>query len=241
MNRAMPFSIHLNGIATIFHQRCALRVPTEDSRELAALIGVLDLPTHSIGRQNQHLHMWREYCMGQAGVEEVTALPCSLLDLFASTADDNIEERLSQWPGEPNEPAMCRLWEATQLAGLVRIRDLRLDQGLPVRSDTKSVNSTVRQILDLLQDLRMRLDPSTFATTDSLFFPLVTAGSQSSALTDADRALIKDCIVTLSEGTLSNYPYYEAVVYVLDTLWASDGSKSLDNIARDTGFELGLF
>lgn len=241
MNRAMPFSIHLNGIATIFHQRCALRVPTEDSRELAALIGVLDLPTHSLGRQNQHLHMWREHCMGQTGIEEVTALPCSLLDLFASTTDDDIEERLSQWPVEPNEPAMCRLWEATQLAGLIRTRDLRLDQGLPVRADAKSVVSTVRQILDLLQDLRMRLDPSTFATTDSLFFPLVVAASQPSALTEADRTFIKDCIVALSDGSLSSYPYYEAVVSVLDRLWASDGSKSLDNITREMGFELGLF
>ena len=241
MNRAMPFSIHLNGIATIFHQRCALRVPTEDSRELAALIGVLDLPTHSLGRQNQHLHMWREHCMGQSGVEEVTALPCSLLDLFSSITDDDIEERLSRWPGEPHEPAMCRLWEATQLAGLIRIRDLRLDQGFSVRADAKSVVSTVRQILDLLQDLRMRLDPSTFATTDSLFFPLIAAGSQSSALTEDDRTFIKDCIVALSDGSLSSYPYYQAVVRVLDKLWASDGSKSLDKITREMGFELGLF
>jgi hypothetical protein len=187
------------------------------------------------------LHMWREHCMGQTGIEEVTALPCSLLDLFASTTDDDIEERLSQWPVEPNEPAMCRLWEATQLAGLIRTRDLRLDQGLPVRADAKSVVSTVRQILDLLQDLRMRLDPSTFATTDSLFFPLVVAASQPSALTEADRTFIKDCIVALSDGSLSSYPYYEAVVSVLDRLWASDGSKSLDNITREMGFELGLF
>jgi hypothetical protein len=87
----------------------------------------------------------------------------------------------------------------------------------------------------------MRLDPSTFATTDSLFFPLVAASSQSSVLIEADRIFIKDCIVALSEGSLSSYPYYEAVVRVLDTLWASDGSKSLDNITREMGFELGLF
>jgi hypothetical protein len=236
----MPFSIHLNGIATIFHQRCALRVPTEDSRELATLIGVLDLPTHSLGRQN-YLHMWREHCMGQAGVEEVTALPCSLLDMFASTTDNDIEERLSHWPGEPNEPAMCRLWEATQLAGLIRVRDLRLDQGLPVRTDAMLVISRVRQVLDLLRDLRMRLDTSTFATTDSLFFPLVVAGSQSLALTGDDRNFIRDCIVALSDGSLSSYPYYEAVVRVLEMLWASDGSKSLDNITREMGYELGLF
>ena len=87
----------------------------------------------------------------------------------------------------------------------------------------------------------MRLDPSTFATTDSLFFPLIAAGSQSSALTEDDRTFIKDCIVALSDGSLSSYPYYQAVVRVLDKLWASDGSKSLDKITREMGFELGLF
>ncbi|KAF1923194.1 uncharacterized protein M421DRAFT_328858 [Didymella exigua CBS 183.55] len=241
MNRAMPFSIHLNGIASIFHQRFVLHSSTETSRELAGLIGVLDLPTHSLGRQNGHLHMWHDHCMGQTGVEEVSGLPCSLLDLFASMMDDDIEDRLSQWPGEPGEPVMCKIWEATQLAGLIRIRDLRLDQGLPAQPDRNAIVPAVRQVLDLLQGLRVRLDPSTFASTESLLLPLAAAGSQTSALIESDRTFIRECVNSLAGHSLSSYPYYEGVVSVLETLWASDGCKTLDSVSRDMGFELGLF
>ncbi|KAF2622453.1 hypothetical protein BU25DRAFT_208960 [Macroventuria anomochaeta] len=118
MNRAMPFSIHLNGIASIFHQRHVLQSPTDESRELTGLIGVLDLFMHTLGRRNKNLHMWHKHCMSQSGVEEVMGLPCSLIKLLASPLDDDIEERLLQWPGELSEPVMCKIWEATQYAGL---------------------------------------------------------------------------------------------------------------------------
>jgi hypothetical protein len=237
----MPFSIHLNGIASIFHQRHALQTPTYDSRELAALIGVLDLPTHSLGRQNEHLHMWRKHCMGQSGIEEVSGLPCSLLDLLASPNDDDIEKRLLQWSGEPGEPVMCKIWEATQYAGLIMVRELRSEQGLPTSTDTQSITSTVQHILVLLQDLRIRMDVCTFASTETLLFPLVGAGSQPTSLTADNRRFIRDCIVALADNSLSSYPYYEAVVLVLEALWASDGSRSLNQMTRDMDLELGLF
>lgn len=241
MNRAMPFSIHLNGIASIFHQKHVLHSPTDESRELAGLIGVLDLPTHSLGRKNTHLHMWNQHCMGQNAIEEVTGLPCSLIDLLASHMDDDIEERLLQWPGEPNEPVMCKIWEATQYAGLIRIRDLRKEHGLHVHSEMQSTASVVRHVLELLQDLRLRLDVETFAATERLLFPLVAVGSQSTLLTAEDRIFIKDSIVSLANHTVSSYPYYEAVVRVLESLWAGDGTKTLDHVTREIGFELGLF
>ncbi|KAJ4987089.1 hypothetical protein SVAN01_07377 [Stagonosporopsis vannaccii] len=241
MNRAMPFSIHLNGIASIFHQRHVLQSPTDESRELAGLIGVLDLPTHSLGRKNTHLHMWNQHCMGQKGVEEVTGLPCSLIDLFASLMDDDVEERLLQWPGEPNEPVMCKIWEATQHAGLIRIRDLRSERNLPVNLSSQSTASAVQHVLDLLQDLRLRLDIGTFASIETLLFSLVAVGSQTRLLTAENRIFIKEGIVSLANHKVSYYPYYEAVLHVLERLWEGDGSKSLDHIAREMSFELGLF
>lgn len=237
----MPFSIHLNGMASIFHQRHALQSHTEDSGELAALIGVLDLPTHSLGRQNEHLHMWRKHCMGQSGIEEVSGLPCSLIDLLASPEDNDIEKRLLQWSGEPGEPVMCKIWEATQYAGLIMVRELRSEQGLPTGTDTPSTASIVQHVLALLQNLRTTMDMHTFASTATLLFPLVGAGSQPTSLTAGNRKFIRDCIVVLADNSLSNYPYYEAVVRVLEALWASEGSKSLNQMTRDMDFELGLF
>lgn len=237
----MPFSIHLNGIASIFHQRHVLQSPTDESRELAGLIGVLDLPTHSLGYKNTHLHMWNQHCMGQTGVEEITGLPCSLIDLLASHMDDDIEERLLQWPGEPSEPVIGKIWEATQHAGLIRIRDLRSAQDLHANPDLQSTASIVRHVLELLQDLRLRLDTGTFAAIENLLFPLVAVGSQANHLTAEDRALIKKGIVCLANHKFSCYTYYEAIVCVLDTYWAGDGTRSLDHVAREMGFELGLF
>ena len=241
MNRAMPFSIHLNGIASIFHQRHALQSPTDDSRELAALIGVLDLPTHSLGRRNNHLHMWHKHCMGQSGIEEISGLPCSLLDLFASLLDDDVEERLLQWPGEPGEPVMCKIWEAAQYAGLLRIRELRSNLGLSISTDDQSTASIVQHVLVLLQDLRTRMDVHTSASTETLLFPLVGVGSQPRALTADNRTFIRECIVALADSLLSSYPYYDAVVHVLEVLWAGGGSKSLDQVTQEMSFELGLF
>ncbi|KAF9695656.1 hypothetical protein EKO04_006327 [Ascochyta lentis] len=241
MNRAMPFSIHLNGIASIFHQRQSLLSPAEDSKELASLIGVLDLPTHSLGRQNAHLNMWHKHCRGQAGVEEVTGLPCSLIDLFASPMDDDIEERLIQWPGEPSEPPMSKIWEATQYAGLLMIRQHRLDRGLFIKLDKLSNASTIEHTLTLLRDLRMRMDVGTSATTEALLFPLVAVGSQPKMLTTECREFIKEGIVLLADGSLGHYPYYKAVASLLETFWAGDGAISLDNVARELNLELGLF
>lgn len=241
MNRAMPFSIHLNGIASIFHDRHLLQPPNDDSRELADLIGVLDLPTYSLGRQNKHLHMWHKYCMGRSGVEEVTGLPRSLIDLLASAMDDDIEERLLRWSCEPNEPVMCKIWEATQYAGLILIREYRVAHGLPLRPKTQSTASVVEHVLTLLQELRTGMDISVFGTIQAFLKPLVAVGSQPKSLTADDRAFIKECIVTLAGGSLSSYPYYEAVVIVLETLWASDGMHSLDHVVRELNFELGLF
>ncbi|KZM24664.1 sequence-specific DNA binding RNA polymerase II transcription factor [Ascochyta rabiei] len=241
MNRAMPFSIHLNGIASLFHQRQSVQLSTEDSEELASLIGVLDLPTHSLGRRTKRLDMWHNHCMGQTGIEQVTGLPCSLIDLLASPMDHDIEERLLQWPVELGEPATCRIWEAAQYAGLIMIRQYRLDHGLPSNLGIESYNSIGRHLLTLLRDLRMRMDVSTFVATEALLFPLVAVGSQPAMLTAGSRAFILECIVSLANDSLSDYPYYRAVVAVLETLWAGDGTKSLDNVTREMDLELALF
>lgn len=233
--------MHMNGIASIFHQRFALQVPTDESRELATLIGALDLPTHVLGRQTKQLHMWHQHCMGQGGIEEITGVPCSLLDLFASPMDHEIEQRLLQWPGEPGEAVMCKTWEATQFAGLIRIRDLRLEQGLPVDTDKHPTATIVQHILDLMRDLRIRLDVNIFATTDIFFFPLVAVGSQAQFLTTENRAFIKDGITALANNSTGCYPYYDSVLKLLEALWAGDSTKSLESIAREMGMELGLY
>jgi hypothetical protein len=48
-------------------------------------------------------------------------------------------------------------------------------------------------------------------------------------------------MIALSGGSLSNWPCYQAVLTTLETFWASNGQKALDQVTRDFGLELGLF
>ncbi|KAF2999471.1 hypothetical protein E8E13_008365 [Curvularia kusanoi] len=233
--------MHMNGIANIFQHRFALQDPSDESRELAVLIGALDLPTHILGRQTKHLYMWQQHCTGQGGIEEITGIPCSLLDLFASPLDDDIEQRLLRWSGEPGEPVMCKTWEATQWAGLIRIRDIRMEHGLPINAVENTTRSVVQHILALMRDLRIRLDVNIFATTDMFFFPLVAIGSQPQYLSADNRMFIRDGISALANSSTASYPYYEAVLKLLEIQWAQGGTKSIDTIAKEMGLELGLY
>jgi hypothetical protein len=185
--------------------------------------------------------MWKKHCMGQKGVEEVTGLPCSLIDLLSCAMDPGIEDRLLQWPGEFGEPVMCKIWEATQYAGLIMARELQSNQGSPSSPCVQSTESVVQHVLLLMRDLRLRMDVDTFAATEAHLFPLVAAGSQSRALSLDDRVFIRECIVALSDNSLNNHPYYKGAMLALETYWASDGVKSLDVVTRDLGLELGLF
>ena len=73
------------------------------------------------------------------------------------------------------------------------------------------------------------------------FFPLVAVGSQPEHLTVVSRAFIRDGITALANDSTSCYPYYEAVLRVLEVQWAGDGTRSLDTIAKEMGLELGLY
>lgn len=237
----MPWTIHLNGIAGIFLQDSNVDPQSEEAIELAALIGVLDLPTHTLGRQTKHLHIWHKYCLHKVGPEELTGIPCSLIHLLASAFEPDIEDRLLNWPNEHVDPLSGQLWNATQHGGLIMVREFRRDQGLPITHGENVVANSVKQIMANVRELRPKLDRNIAVNWDSLLFPLVAAGSQFKFLTYEDREIIKECVASLSTGAVTSWPYYRAAITVLETLWASDGTRSINQVTRDLGLELALF
>jgi hypothetical protein len=54
-------------------------------------------------------------------------------------------------------------------------------------------------------------------------------------------SVIKDCIVAISGNSLSSWPCCQAVLTALQSFWATDQQKSLEEVTRDLGLELGLF
>jgi hypothetical protein len=95
MHRARLWTIHVDGIAGILQEQGVLDTPpVGEWKELVSLMGVLDLPTHSLGRCGEHLHLWYKHCWKENGIDESTGSPCSLLYLLASVLEPDVEDRL---------------------------------------------------------------------------------------------------------------------------------------------------
>lgn len=233
----MPWTVHLNGITSILEERGILAIPAAGAKDLITLIGVLDLPTHILGRKSNNLHVWYNHCRGQSGLEPVTGLPCSLLDLLSSVMEPDIEKRLLLWPGEPGEPAQCKIWNATRYAGVITARYIQMISDI----DTEPIAVAVRNIILAMHELRTdtRNKPST--NRNAFLYPLVAAGSQQSVLTDKDKLFIDSYIVDLANGSLDKDPYYKGVATVLRELWKNNHGRSLQQVTRDLNLELGLF
>jgi hypothetical protein len=92
-----------------------------------------------------------------------------------------------------------------------------------------------------LRELRTCTHGVAWSNSNGLLFPLVAAGPQPELLTWEDRVFIRDCIIALSGGSLSSWQCCQAVLTALQSFWATDEQKSLEEVARDLGLELGLF
>ncbi|KAL4988795.1 hypothetical protein BDW68DRAFT_176466 [Aspergillus falconensis] len=125
--------MHLRGMYNILQAHGAERPRNQISAfraHLLEVMGVMDLPTFAIGRQNPYLGFWRQYCRnrstidssGEYDVEVVSGLPRSLIDIFSSINAGATEEDFWNWPGARGSFLQCQLWEAYRLAGTLVIR-----------------------------------------------------------------------------------------------------------------------
>lgn len=100
------------------------------------VMGIMDLPGFVLGRTTTHLGFWRRFRSAQQqqrgekegaeeaedGVEPVSGLPRSLLDLFARADEPGAEERFWLWPGggeTDGEFVQAQLWDAWRYAGML--------------------------------------------------------------------------------------------------------------------------
>jgi hypothetical protein len=186
--------------------------------------------------------MWYRYCQDEQGIDDTSGLPCSLLHLLASALDSDVEDRLLRWQMEPGNSMMCMRWDASRFAGIIMVREFRKGQGLSVNPDSQVVAMSVHRVMTILRELRPYMDVhDTLSNWDNILFPLVAVGSQTQLLTPDDRAFIRECILLPSHSFLGYTPHNKAVVLALDTYWATNGEKTLEQVTRDLGLELGLF
>ncbi|KNG86207.1 C6 finger domain protein [Aspergillus nomiae NRRL 13137] len=128
---AMPWTMHLHGMYGLL-QAHGLYGPgerTEFRTHLLEVMGVMDLPTFTVGRSTS-LGFWRQHCRDGTSlqhplsdeVEVVSGLPRSLLDIISCIGHGATEEDFWNWPGSPGSLSQHQLWEAYRLAGLLAIR-----------------------------------------------------------------------------------------------------------------------
>ena len=126
----LPWTMHLQGMYNILQSHGVENFPAHQDTpfrmHLFEVMGVMDMPTFTIGRQTPSIGVWRKYCRNAGGrgedVEQVSGLPRSLLDIFSCIDAGTTEETFLDWPGEPGTFLQCHLWEAFRLAGLLACR-----------------------------------------------------------------------------------------------------------------------
>jgi hypothetical protein len=233
MTRGLPWTFHLNGVSSLLgeRRRSNHELTEHHTKDYVFFMGVLDLPTHTLGRRTNHLGIWHRSCRFQSGIEDGLGLPCSLVDLLCLVMEPESATRLASWPGEEGTWEQCQLWNLTCHAGIVAAHNHRPSHCTTQNyGDEHSVAFSVRLIITTTRQIRTKLVRFSYQPWSGLLFPLVTAGSQP-----------LQSITDLAGGTLKPHPYFDKVVQTLKEFWSNGGGRSLEEVVVDMDMELGLF
>ncbi|KAH7304655.1 hypothetical protein BKA65DRAFT_602189 [Rhexocercosporidium sp. MPI-PUGE-AT-0058] len=97
------------------------------------VLSIMDMEPMVIGRENPSMGIWRRLRKVQegweggklGGVEIVTGIPRTFLDIIADIGNDDaqdVESRLWAWPGEVGLNAQCLLWDCWRYTAVLDVR-----------------------------------------------------------------------------------------------------------------------
>ncbi|RSL44839.1 hypothetical protein CEP54_014519 [Fusarium duplospermum] len=103
------------------------------SRHAVESLSVMDLPSFVLGRNSPTIGIWKSFRNAQDsweqgrldGVEPVTGVPRSLLDVFATVADEpenDVALRFWSWQDGGGDHAQRQLWDCWRLSGILDVR-----------------------------------------------------------------------------------------------------------------------
>ena len=197
------WTLHLSGLETIITQRgLADHGKNHDSLTefIVEGIGLLDLPGATLGRRRACQHIWSRLVtpLGARGIEPVTGLPRSLINIMARVDAPEASRDLIAWvPQERAEHVLqYPYWEAFRLMLLLINQDLiRLQQpsdsttsfaeeSPPLMSPDAKTESLVMRILasvKALQNVEIE-DPFRIPLQNCILWPLFTAALHTDAI-----------------------------------------------------------
>lgn len=253
----LPWTMHIEGMHNILQSRSPnespiTATPTPFRAHLLEVMGVMDIPCLAIGRQLPSIGIWRRFCQPTGprhGIEPVTGIPRSLLDLLAGIGLDTTEQSFWDWPGEAGNFLQCYLWEAYRLAGILSIRQCERQKPL---SDSRQGLSTWRQpnscpadssmlvarVLASVDALRMgcleRPNEDPFIK-NSILFPLVVAGLEADIMRKNPHW--QQTIRRSSLGSRQD----DILLGILEEVWHRGGSTlDINALVRAKDVEMGL-
>ncbi|KAH8435268.1 uncharacterized protein LDX57_012899 [Aspergillus melleus] len=225
-------------------------------------MGVMDLPSFAIGRQNPSLGFWRQYCRDRAEhasneVEVVSGLPRSLLDIFSCIGEGGAtEEDFWDWPGAQGTLIQCQLWEAYRLSGLLTIRhdQLNLNRTSPGQLEQRALSRTrvLPQTNVIVLRILSNLDAVSRGSTEpngkdslvlnAIHYPVFVVGLQADILNGDPglKEVIRRCFA-LGDRHAEVGKHGQILLELLEDWWQSGHEMgSVHQLAQSKGLELGL-
>lgn len=228
----------------------------------------MDLPPFIAGRRSPPMHIWYHHCRGQsrrwlgptntntntggtAGIEPITGLPRSLIDLFSCmgfSPDQDLESGFWGWPGEEGSVAQVQLWEAYRFAGVLAVRrnshsSLGLGGSGPESASNEVVISRLVGAIEALTRAAPDMDEDDEAVLNAIRYPLVIAGSDVDVMRAHPewRGMIERTLRTLVEED----PYAQCrltldVLSEVWSLWEQGRDVGVGEVAVERGVELYL-
>lgn len=252
----LPWTMHLEGVHNILQSQGdphGTPAPSPFRTHLLEVMGVMDLTCFSVGRQTQCIGIWRRYCQPaclRQGVEPVSGLPRTLLDLFAGVGLDTTEQDFWDWPGEASSFMKFYLWEAHRLAGILSVRrraraDRIPSRELPGFAAWRQPNAVAADETVLVGRMLANLDALRLAFAErpaedafiknAVLFPIFAAGIEVAVLVQNPQwqATLRSCALGSRQDDLT--------FNLLGEMWErNDPNLNVDDLARSRGIEMGL-
>ncbi|KAJ5300921.1 uncharacterized protein N7443_005923 [Penicillium atrosanguineum] len=253
----LPWTMHLEGMHNILQSHGLdnlhpTATPSEFRTHLLEVMGVMDLPCFAIGRQTPCIGIWRRYCQPagpRQGIEPVTGLPRSLVDLFAGIGMETTEQSFWDWPGEAGSFLQCYLWEAHRLAGILTLRkhartseQSRKTSGFSAwrqpsacPADATILVSRILANLDALRLACVERPAEDIYINNAVVYPYFVAGLEVEVMNRNPQW--QDVIRNRASASKQD----EILLEILEEMWQrNDPTLDVDDLAQAKELEMGL-
>ncbi|KAH6979061.1 hypothetical protein EDB82DRAFT_527146 [Fusarium venenatum] len=268
--QAKEWTMYLELMVNIYDLRNKLKTPGQipiDNlyhQHILEVLGVMDLPSMVIGRAKPPIGVWKLLRRLQAdtqsgradGIEVVSGVPRSLLDIFAGLVDNDpeyTESRFWAWPGDIGESLHVHLWESWRLAGILEVRRRqrmeRKARGIIDLYDETPKNFPGTEVvlcrliaaIDALLKAYEEPRNQHLLVHNGLTYPVINAGLEVPLLKlhPTWKRTMEDVKKSFATDTVE---LIKVMFELIDAAW-EDGTSTFDieKVARERNIELAIF